>query len=105
MLAEAFSMVGSSAARTSIQLTAKDVSVTGRKESVFVAITDAKSLKNAPRRETRGKEPRVALAVGGIRLSLFVTNCSVRWCPQNVMVSDPLTKRLHKATSSFCSKS
>ena len=99
--------------RTSIQLTSKDVFIKGRMESedgvVFfrddvqrelrkhLAITDAKSHNDALRREARGKEPRVAAAVGEIKQSLVVTSCSFRLSPHCVMMEDPLTKRLHKA--------
>ena len=64
-----------------------------------LAVTDAKSLYDALRREARGKEPRVAIAVGEIEQSLVVRNCSFRWCPRNVMMADPLSKRLHNASS------
>ena len=61
-----------------------------------LAITDAKSLYDALRREARGKEPRVAIAVGEIKQSLIVTGCTARWCPHNEMICDPLTERMHK---------
>ena len=43
-----------------------------------LAIIDAKSLYDSLRREARGREPRVAIAVGEIKQSLVAANCSIR---------------------------
>ena len=53
-----------------------------------MAITHATSLYDALRREARGKYPRVAIAVGEIKRPLVARNCSIRWCPHIVMMSD-----------------
>ena len=60
-------------------------------------VTNAASLYDALRREARGKEPPVAIAVDEIKQSLVVTSWCVRWCPYNAMMADPLTKLLHQA--------
>ena len=62
-----------------------------------LAIKDAKSLYHALRREARGNEPQVSSAVGETKQSLVAATCSIRRCPHNVMMADPLTNRLHTA--------
>ena len=39
----------------------------------------------------------MAVAAGEIKKSLVVAICSKRWCPHDVMMAGPLTKRLHTA--------
>ena len=48
------------------------------------------------RLEEKNQE-RPLLSVSEIKQSLVVANCSIRWCPHNVMMADPLTKRVHNA--------
>ena len=39
----------------------------------------------------------MSIAVGEIKQSLVVANCSIRWCPHNVVITDRMTKRVHNA--------
>ena len=62
-----------------------------------LAITDAKSLYDALKKQAKGKEPRIALAAGEIRQGMNACGVQVRWIPHNEQLCDPLTKRMHKA--------
>ena len=62
-----------------------------------LAITDAKSLHGSLRKDARGKEPRVALAVAEIRQSLEACLAAPRWIPHNFMLCDGLTKQISKS--------
>ena len=66
-----------------------------------LAISDAKSLYDALEREARGKEPRVALAVGEIRgkikQGMVAVGLAPRWIPHNTMIVDGMTKYIGKS--------
>ena len=62
-----------------------------------LAITDAKSLYDSMLKEAKGKEPRVALAVGEIKQGLAAIGASPRWVPHNTMIVDGFTKELSKS--------
>ena len=62
-----------------------------------LGITDAKSLFDALKKQAKGKDPRIALAVGEIRQGMIACAADVRWIPHNHQLVDPLTKRLHKS--------
>ena len=62
-----------------------------------LAITDAKSLYDALKKQAKGKEPRTALAAGEIKQGMIACGAQVRWIPHNHQLCDPLTKRMHKA--------
>ena len=60
-------------------------------------VTDAKSLFDGLEREARGKEPRVAIAIGELKQSMAAIGMIPRWLPHNEMLADPLTKYVSKA--------
>eukprot|EP00971_Amphidinium_carterae_P106671 2113144-Amphidinium_carterae.5 len=62
-----------------------------------VAITDAKSLYDALRREARSKEPRVAMAVSELKQGLSLLGMQVRWVPHELNAVDAFTKSYTKA--------
>jgi hypothetical protein len=62
-----------------------------------LAISDAKSLYDSLKKEARGKEPKIAIAVGAIKQSFAATGTKERWAPHNVMLADGLTKKVAKA--------
>ena len=62
-------------------------------------IADAKSLYDSIKRTAKGKEPRVALAVGEIKESMAVIGAIPRWIPHNKMLADSLTKVLSKSNA------
>ena len=65
----------------------------------LLAMTGAKSLCDALRREARGIIPRVATAVGEVKQSLVAAKGSMQWCPHTVMMADPLTKAIAQSQS------
>eukprot|EP00971_Amphidinium_carterae_P349233 6490913-Amphidinium_carterae.1 len=62
-----------------------------------VAITDAKSLYDALRREARSKEPRVAMAVSELKQGLSLLGMQIRWVPHELNAVDAFTKNYTKA--------
>lgn len=63
-----------------------------------LAVTHTKSLDNSLKREVRGKEPAVALAVPEIKQPMAVCSCVPRWVPHNTILCDGLTKQMGKPT-------
>ena len=61
-----------------------------------LVITDAKSLYDSLRGQAKGKEPRVAIAIGEIKQGMAMLGLRARWIPHNHMLCDPLTKSFLK---------
>eukprot|EP00971_Amphidinium_carterae_P007068 139930-Amphidinium_carterae.1 len=57
-----------------------------------VVVTDAKSLFDGLKRDARGKEPRVGLAVAELKQGMSLMGLTVRWIPHGVMLADAFTK-------------
>ena len=62
-----------------------------------ITITDAKSLYDAMKGQVRGKEPRVAIAVGEVKQSMAALGLVARWVPHNIMLVDGFTKMISKS--------
>eukprot|EP00971_Amphidinium_carterae_P350333 6491492-Amphidinium_carterae.1 len=80
---------------TSGTMIARDTTATSVKEGV--SVTDAKSLFDGLKRDARGKEPRVGLAVAELKQGLSLMGLAVRWIPHGVMLADAFTKPCAKA--------
>eukprot|EP00971_Amphidinium_carterae_P184570 3664434-Amphidinium_carterae.1 len=74
---------------------ARDSTSDALKENVVV--TDAKSLFDGLKRDARGKEPRVGLAVAELKQGMSLMGMKVRWIPHGVMLADAFTKPYTKA--------